>query len=161
MDSQKVLVVVSHGSKCQESKQEFKNFIQKLNEINSENKKRKEFESLSGMTDQVGKSDSRGSYVLIRGACLEFASPQLETVIEDLVKKGYEQFNIFPLFIFAGYHVLEDIPQRLEKLKAEFEQLQYNVLPHPAAADDFAPYILNNVLNNKAKINPLNYFDRI
>lgn len=147
MDSKKVLVVVSHGSKHQESNQEFKDFIQELNEINSENKKRKEPELLSGMMDQVGKSDLSGSYVLIRGACLEFASPQLETVIEDLVKKGYEQLDILPLFIFAGYHVREDIPQRLEKLKAEFKQLQYNVLPHPAAADDFAPYILKLVLH--------------
>ncbi len=146
MNSKKVLVVVSHGSKRQESKQEFKDFIQELNEINSESKKKKESVSLSEMTDQVGIADLSGGYVLIRGACLEFVSPQLETVIEDLVKKGYEQLDILPLFIFAGYHVREDIPQRLEKLKDEFKQLQYNILPHPAAAEDFASYILNRAL---------------
>jgi len=146
MDSKKVLVVVSHGSKRQESSQEFKDFIQELNEINSESKERKETISISGMPDQGGKSDLYGSYTLIRGACLEFASPQLETVIEDLMKEGYNQINILPLFIFAGYHVREDIPQRMEKLKVKFEQLQYNILDHPAAAGDFASYILNRAL---------------
>ncbi|MFN2340491.1 MAG: sirohydrochlorin chelatase [Halanaerobium sp.] len=149
MESKKVLVVVSHGSKRRESNQEFKDFIEKLRQINSESKKSDEFGALSVVSDQVDLTDLSGRYAEIKGACLEFASPQLETVVEDLIEKGYKEFNILPLFIFAGYHVRQDIPERLEELKAEFEQLEYKILEHPAAADDFAYYIFNQALNQK------------
>ncbi|MEC9490170.1 MAG: CbiX/SirB N-terminal domain-containing protein, partial [Halanaerobiales bacterium] len=149
MDRKKILVVVSHGSKRQESNQEFKSFIQKLTQLNSETKKGKEFGSLSVMSDQAEAADLSGQYAEIRGACLEFASPQLENVIEDLVKKGYDEFDILPLFIFAGYHVRQDIPERMEALKSNFEELEYEILEHPAAAADFANYIFKQALSQK------------
>jgi sirohydrochlorin ferrochelatase len=149
MDNKKVLVIVSHGSKRKESNQEFKEFIKKINKINSESSAGEAFESLAVVSDEVGKSDLSDSYSEIKGACLEFSSPQLETVIEDLLKEGYQHFDILPLFIFAGYHVKEDIPERMEKLKNNFEKLEYKILDHPAAADDFAPYIFAHALGQK------------
>lgn len=149
MVNKKVLVVVSHGSKQKESNQEFKQFIEKLRQINSESKAGEGFGSLAVVSDEVKSSDLSGSYAEIEGACLEFASPQLETVIEDLIKEEYQHFDILPLFVFAGYHVREDIPERMEKLKNEFEELDYKILDHPAAADDFAPYIFAHVLGQK------------
>lgn len=149
MDNKKVLLVVSHGSKRQESNQEFKEFIKKLNHINSEIKNSKEFESISVISDQIDLTDFSGSYSEIRGACLEFASPQLETVIENLMQEGKTEVEILPLFIFAGYHVLRDIPQRMKKLKNKYEELKYNILNHPAAGDDFAYYIFNHALREK------------
>ncbi|MFW6294720.1 MAG: sirohydrochlorin chelatase [Halanaerobium sp.] len=129
MADKKALVVVSHGSKRKESNQEFKDFIKKLNKVNSE-----------GIESE---------YTKIKGACLEFASPQLEIVIKNLIISGYEKIDIFPLFIFAGYHVREDIPQRMEELKNKYNQLEYKILEHPAAADDFADYIFTQALNQK------------
>lgn len=128
MGDKKVLVVVSHGSKRRESNQEFENFIEKLNKINQQKEKQIE------------------AYQEVRGACLEFASPQLETVIKNLLKQGYKKFDILPLFIFGGYHVRQDIPERLQKLKSKFEQLNYRILEHPAAAEDFADYIFRQAL---------------
>lgn len=149
MESKKILVVVSHGSKRKESNQEFKDFIKKLNQINYESKKNEEFPSRSAVSDQVEIDDLSGKYAEIRGACLEFASPQLETVIEKSVQAGHMQFNILPLFIFAGYHVRQDIPQRMKELKVKYEELEYKILKHPAAADDFAHYIFNQALSAK------------
>lgn len=139
MENKKTLVVVSHGSKRKESNQEFREFIEKLNQINSETKKDNELDLLSE------------KYAEVKGACLEFASPQLETVIEDLIKKGYTRFDILPLFIFAGYHVRQDIPQRLQVLHEKYQELDYQVLEHPAAADDFAGYIFRNALEQSLK----------
>ncbi|TDO92154.1 CbiX protein [Halanaerobium saccharolyticum] len=147
MKSKKVLVVVSHGSKRKESNQELKEFIKKINQINSESSTGEAFGSLAVVSDEVEKSDLSGSYAEIKGACLEFASPQLETVVEDLMEEGYNQINILPLFIFAGYHVREDIPERMEKLKNNFEELDYKILDHPAAADDFAYYIFKQAIS--------------
>ncbi|MFP4199369.1 MAG: sirohydrochlorin chelatase [Halanaerobium sp.] len=149
MDNDRVLVVVSHGSKRKESNQEFKNFIEKLRQINSESKKSEEFGALSVVSDQVDLTDLSGNYAEIKGACLEFASPQLETVISELLEKGYKKIGILPLFIFAGYHVSQDIPERMEELKNKYEELEYNILNHPAAADDFAYYIFNHALREK------------
>jgi sirohydrochlorin ferrochelatase len=129
MADKKALVVVSHGSKRKESNQEFKDFIQKLNKINSEGRE--------------------SEYTAIKGACLEFASPQLEIVIKNLMTSKYEQIDIFTLFIFAGYHVRKDIPERMEELKTKYAKLKYKILEHPAAADDFAHYIFSQILKGK------------
>ena len=149
MKNKKVLVVVSHGSKRQESNEEFNNFIQKLNEINQRKLKEREIEELEDKFSQPEMNDNKTiSYKKVSGACLEFASPQLETVIEDLVKNGYNQLDILPLFIFAGYHVRQDIPERMEVLKNKYENLEYDILNHPAAEDGFAYYIFNHSLRN-------------
>lgn len=136
MGAKKILLVVSHGSKRQESNQEFKDFIKKLNKINQH------------------KVNQIEAYQEVRGAFLEFASPQLETVIEDLIEENKGKIAILPLFIFAGYHVRQDIPKRMEKLNNKFKQLNYQILAHPAAANDFADYIFRQTLKksfNKIK----------
>ena len=149
MEKQEALVVVSHGSKRKESNQEFEDFIGKLRQINSESKKSEEFGSISLFNDQVDLTDLSGSYAEIRGACLEFASPQLETVVEDLLKQGYRKISILPLFVFAGYHVRQDIPERMADLKKSSAKLEYKILEHPAAADNFAYYIFKGALSQK------------
>lgn len=148
MAAKKVLVVVSHGSKRKKSNQEFNAFIEKLRIINSKSGKDEEFDAISAVSDSSKLTDISGGYDEIRGACLEFFSPQLETVINDLVRDGYKKINIFPLFVFAGYHVCEDIPKRMKKLKAKTKELDYKILEHPAAADDFAYYIFKQSLNS-------------
>lgn len=149
MEKQEALVVVSHGSKRKESNQEFEDFIGKLRQINSESKKSEEFGSIPVFSDQVDLPDLSGSYAEIRGACLEFASPQLETVVEDLLKQGYKKISILPLFVFAGYHVRQDIPERMADLKKSSAKLEYKILEHPAAADNFAYYIFKGALSQK------------
>lgn len=146
MGNKKVLLVVSHGSKRKKSNQEFKKFIKKLNEINQKKLKEEEIEELSGEAADLNLDSGDIGYKEVKGACLEFASPQLETVVENLIQQEKEKIDILPLFVFAGYHVREDIPQRMKKLKTEFSQLEYNILDHPAAADDFAAYIFKQSL---------------
>lgn len=145
MESKKVLVVVSHGSKRSESNQEFKDFIRKLNQINQ--KQLKQIKTEESKNDSLLEKGNRIKiYQEIRGACLEFASPQLESVIEDLIEEKKAEVEILPLFIFAGYHVRQDIPERMKELKEKFEQLEYQILEHPAAADDFASNIYQQAL---------------
>lgn len=61
MAGKKVFVVVSHGSKHQESNQEFKDFIKKLKQINSESKISEDFGSLAVVSDEVGSTNLSGS----------------------------------------------------------------------------------------------------
>lgn len=136
MKNKKVLVVVSHGSKREVSNEEFKIFISDLNKLNSKPKEKLE----------SGSFELNEFYIKIEGAHLEFADPQLEPVMHELIKKGYHNFDILPLFIFAGYHVLEDIPGRMEKIKQNYPQIDYEILKHPAANNDFAAYIFENII---------------
>ncbi|MGM0547734.1 MAG: sirohydrochlorin chelatase [Bacillota bacterium] len=137
MKNKKVLVVVSHGSKRKPSNEEFKTFINDLNKLNTKHKEK--LESGSFKLNEL--------YTKIEGAHLEFAEPQLESVIEALIKKGYEKLEILPLFIFAGYHVLEDIPSRMKKLEENYQQLDYKILKHPAANNNFTDYIFQNIIS--------------
>lgn len=146
MENKRVLLVVSHGSKRKKSNQEFKKFIKKLNKINQEKLNDQKTEGLAEETVDFNPDSKNIGYEEVKGACLEFASPQLETFVEDLIKQGKNKIDILPLFVFAGYHVREDIPQRMEELKNEFSQLKYNILAHPAADNNFAGYIFKQAL---------------
>lgn len=148
MGNKRVLVVVSHGSKQEASNQEFKGFIKKLEKINFSDKKNVDEKFSLTAKEESGFDLKTQKYAKIKAACLEFASPQLETVIKDLLRQEYYQIDILPLFIFAGYHVREDIPGRLQKLKDEFPNLNYQLLKHPAAASDFADYIFQKIIRN-------------
>lgn len=136
MSDKKVLVVVSHGSKRKASNQEFQTFINDLNKLNARTKEKLDSES----------TEFKDLYTKIEGAHLEFADPQLEAVIQTQIKNGYQNIEILPLFIFAGYHVLEDIPTRMEKLKDNYQQLSYKILSHPAANSNFTDYIFKNII---------------
>ena len=146
MGNKKVLLVVSHGSKRKESNQEFKDFIKKLNEINQKKLQDRQAEELAEKFAEIRMGNKTISYQEVKGACLEFAFPQLETVIKDLIEQGKEEVDILPLFVFAGYHVRQDIPRRMAEIQDEFSQLKYNILDHPAADDNFASYIFKQAL---------------
>ncbi len=54
----------------------------------------------------------------VRVAFMQLNSPSIEDVLRDLAKSGINRIIVLPVFLAAGAHTTEDIP---EKLKIAFE----------------------------------------
>lgn len=46
--------------------------------------------------------------------------PNLREGVENLVRQGVKKIVVIPLFLYNGLHVLEDIPEELEKIKKSY-----------------------------------------
>lgn len=134
----KALVVVCHGSKSKKSREEFKSLLAEIKEIN-QNRVKPEAGAEPAAVSEKKYSETAGAF-------LEFADPQLEKTVQNIYQRGIKEIDIFPLFIFSGYHLCQDLPQRLKKLEAELDALNYNILNHPAHYADFAEYIFAKAL---------------
>ena len=54
-------------------------------------------------------------------AIMELATPSLEQVIEREYALGTRHFNIIPLFLAARKHLLVDVPNQLDDMKAQLK----------------------------------------
>ena len=60
---------------------------------------------------------------------MEFIEPRLEAVIDAEVKKGINDFKVFPLFMSGGGHVDRDIPNQVESIKNKHSNINIEILP--------------------------------
>jgi len=56
-------------------------------------------------------------------AFLELMSPRLPEQVALLAAQGVEELTVVPVFLGQGGHVLRDLPQMLDELRAAYPQL--------------------------------------
>lgn len=56
---------------------------------------------------------------LMQVAYMEFGAPNIEAGLSGLLAQGVEEIAVVPYFLFDGIHIREDIPQELDKFRAE------------------------------------------
>lgn len=64
--------------------------------------------------------------VAVCNAYLEFMSPDLPAAVAELVKNGWNEITIVPVFLGQGGHVLKDLPVLIEQLQADYPGLSLN-----------------------------------
>lgn len=90
---------------------------------------------------------------LVETACLELSSLPLHQQIVEFsdraLAKGYDRIQVLPLFLLAGVHVTEDIPQEVEQARAIIGQkvsidLRSHLGTHPNLIRLLASQMANN-----------------
>ncbi len=76
---------------------------------------------------------------------MEFASPTLEEMAEQLYAGGVRQVRLLPLFLAKGSHLCQDVPAQLAQLKTKFPDLVIDLLPPIGENPQFAEALLNVV----------------
>jgi len=84
---------------------------------------------------RVAKPAEAPVEVIVRTACLELAalplSEQIHELAQQLVVCGVKELKLLPIFLMSGVHVMEDIPEEVEKArKLVGESLQLTMCPH-------------------------------
>lgn len=70
---------------------------------------------------QSGKTEVRLAY-------LEFIGPTLMDVARECVGQQILRLRILPLFLSVGTHLAADVPEQVNEVKAQFPQLEVEVL---------------------------------
>lgn len=74
-----------------------------------------------GLKDAAGRLQQRvGPGVRVRMAAFEFTRPSIPEAIEALVAEGSRQMVLVPFFLFDGKHVTVEIPEELDKIRANY-----------------------------------------
>ena len=68
--------------------------------------------------------------VAVYCAYLELCPPPLQQVLQELADGGCTRAAIAPLFLGAGRHVREDLPQMVRTLARQFPQLRLSLAGH-------------------------------
>lgn len=62
-------------------------------------------------------------------AYLEQSVPEFATAVDQLVARGATLIEVVPLFLGAGGHVRNDVPQLVERAKARHAQVHFLLKP--------------------------------
>lgn len=65
--------------------------------------------------------------VTVSLAFLEFMTPSLPELVQQLAQSGCSDVTVVPVFFGQGGHVLRDLPVMVEQLKADYPQIKLNV----------------------------------
>jgi sirohydrochlorin cobaltochelatase len=111
----KAVVLLGHGSKSQEAKEDFE-FIVKL-------------------TQEKLAIDN------VFGAHMEIAEPSLEDVISKISETELNRVIIIPYFLYKGNHIKFDIPKKIAKLEQMYPNLSFE-FGTPIGKDPFMADLL-------------------
>jgi sirohydrochlorin ferrochelatase len=117
----KALLVVAHGSRRKESNEEVRRLAARIEE------------------------NSGPAFGLVMSAFLEISSPQIDSAVADLVDAGATEIKVFPYFLAAGTHVVNDIPKLIAEEKANFPSVHFEMLPHLGALQGISTLILSQI----------------
>lgn len=73
------------------------------------------------------QSQARLPGVQVRLAFLELMEPRLPAAVEALVGEGVDDITVVPVFLGQGGHLLRDLPQLAEGIRAAHPELRLQV----------------------------------
>lgn len=114
----KALLLIAHGSRRQESNQEVQQLASKI-------------------------ADSKQhSFDIVHTAFLEIAEPSITQGLEFCAKAGASNIVVFPYFLAAGRHVIDDIPHEVEAFKRRNTHITINIANYLGCLPDMPEIIL-------------------
>jgi sirohydrochlorin ferrochelatase len=117
----KALLIVAHGSRRKESNDEVRRLAARIDE------------------------NSGPAFDLVTCAFLEISSPQIDSAIADLIDAGAKEIKVFPYFLAAGTHVVNDIPALIKEEEDAHSSVHFEILPHLGALQGISTLILNQI----------------
>lgn len=78
-------------------------------------------DALRVVADQVRKE---GGFEIVEVSFRELHSPDIQAGIDRCVEQGAQRILLSPYFLFAGAHVLEDLPDEMDQAKKRYPDLE-------------------------------------
>ncbi len=125
----RALLIVAHGSRRKESNEEVRRLASRILE------------------------NAGPAFDLVTSAFLEISSPQIDSAVHDLIEDGATEIKVFPYFLAAGTHVVNDIPKLINAEKETHPGIHFEILPHLGALQGISTLILNQIYHG-TPLNP-------
>jgi len=116
----KGLILIAHGSKRSLSNNEFLDLVSEV-----ENKDKK--------------------FAKIEAAFLEFATPNINTVVKTFIENGIREIYFYPYFLNSGKHVSVDLPNIINKLKEDYPLMEFRLLSHFGKSNKISNIIIEDI----------------
>ncbi len=100
------LLLVSHGSRKEQSNEEVRRLSEKLAE------------------------QAKEQFAFTQCAFLELAEPSIPQGLDLCVQAGATQIIVLPYFLAIGRHVSEDIPAEIEKKREQYSHISIKMMSH-------------------------------
>lgn len=85
----------------------------------------------------------------VEGCFMELAKPGFSETVDKIVEEGSTDILVYPLFLFAGIHIKEDIPEMIgEKLKT-LPGVQMHMLKPLGDREEIADLVVAGVMRNE------------
>ncbi len=91
--------------------------------------------------------DAANSFDFVHAAFLELAEPSIPEGIEQCVAQGAKEVLVFPYFLSAGRHVVEDVPAEVKIKQEQYPDLKIELADYLGAAPGLPSMILQQVTN--------------
>jgi len=117
----KALLIVAHGSRRKESNEEVRRLANRIRE------------------------NAGPAFDLVMSAFLEISSPQIDSAVADLIDEGATEIKVFPYFLSAGTHVVNDIPRIIREERDAHPGVHLEILPHMGALQGISTLILSQI----------------
>jgi len=105
MSKKIAVILIAHGSKRNESNEEFIRLVKKVKE-------------------QESRFDA------VEFAFLELAQPSIEESIEKMYEMKMDAVYLYPYFLNSGKHVAVDIPNIAREMQTKIKEMKIEVLKH-------------------------------
>jgi len=114
----KTLLIIAHGSRRETSNEEVRQLATRIAE------------------------NSNCEFSEVTAAFLEIAEPSIPEGLEQSILRGAKEVVVFPYFLAAGRHVVEDIPGEIAPVQKKYSQVIVRIAPHLGVADELPEIIL-------------------
>jgi sirohydrochlorin ferrochelatase len=118
----KSLLVIAHGSRRSSSNDEVRQLVDRIAE------------------------NPRSGFDHVSAAFLELADPSIPEGLEQCIEKGAKEIVVFPYFLAAGRHVVEDIPAEVEPVKNKYPNINVRIASHLGYSDALPDIIIDTAL---------------
>lgn len=118
----KGIIVIGHGSRSKEAQKQFMNTV-----------------------DMVRR---KVDYP-VEGCFMELAKPGFDETVDKIVAEGATDILVYPLFLFAGIHIKEDVPQIIEEKLKSLTGIQMKMLKPLGDREEIADLVVAGVMANE------------
>jgi len=116
----KALLFVAHGSRKETSNEEIRQLTRLI------------------------QNKSNG-FDLIEYAFLELVEPDIFAGGQKLIDQGATSIVVYPYFLVAGKHVVTDVPEDVEKIRAHNPAVEISIAPYFGASETMVDQILSQL----------------
>ncbi len=114
------LLVVAHGSRRSQSNQEVIELATQM-------------------------ATSLAQFQVVDAAFLELVEPNISQKIAQCYQRGIRKVVIYPHFLAAGTHVVNDLPRIIEQAKQQYTGLEIQLLPHLGGFSGLSEFICQSI----------------
>lgn len=119
----KSLLIVAHGSRREGSNEEVRELARRI------------------------AGNPRCQFDEVTAAFLEIAEPSIPDGVEQCILRGAIEVVVFPYFLAAGRHVVDDIPEQVSPVQQKFPEVTVRIAEHLGKSLALPDIILESTLS--------------